>query len=142
MSGERNNFKVGKYVYVVDWWGTSDGMQAITVRAKILDIDVNAGTFFALLYGDTYVKYSFKDYGRLIFDTQKEAVIATNKLPKPKTTIFQRIGKRVYKKVVKGIGSRYNDGIYDLIILLNRGQDISTKEIGHSLFLNESDARK
>ena len=140
MVNERS-FQVGKYVYVVDWWGTSDGMQAITVRAKILDIDVNAGTFFALLYGDTYVNYSFKDYGRLIFDTQKEAVIATNKLPKPKATIFQRIGKSVNEEIVKGIGSQYCEGVYDLIICLSDGQNVSTKELGHSLFMNESDAR-
>lgn len=141
MADERS-FQVGKHVYVVDWWGTSDGMKANAVRAEILDIDIIAETFTAVLYGDTYIRYSYKDYGRLIFDTQKEADEAANKLPKPKTTIFQKIGKRVYKKVVKGIRSQYTDGIYDLIILLNKGQGISTKELGHSLFLNESDARE
>ena len=142
MTYERNNLQVGKYVYVVDWWGTSDGMQAISVRAKILETDKNAETFSAVLYGDTYIRYSFKDYGRLIFETSKEADEAANKLPKPKTTIFQRLGKRVYKRIVKGIGSQYNEEVYDLVICLNNGKYVSTKEIGHSLFISESDARK
>lgn len=31
---------------------------------------------------------------------------------------------------------------HDLIIRLNKGKDISTKEIGIFIFLNESDARQ
>ena len=141
MTDERS-FQVGECVYVVDWLDTSNGMEAIKARAEIQDVDTKAKTFIATLADDTYIRYSFKDYGRLIFDKSEEAAVAANNLPKPKTIIFQRIGKRVYKKMVKGIGSQYNDGIYDLIILLNKWQGVSTKEIGHSLFMNESDARK
>lgn len=79
---------------------------------------------------------------RLIFDTAEEAVKAANKLPKPKLVVYQKIGKRVYKKTVFGIDGHYVDGAYDLKIRLNKGKDISTKEIGISIFLNESDARQ
>ena len=138
----KRTFQVGEHVYVVDYWGTNDGTQAFKAQAEILKVDVTAETFTAVLYGDTYQKYSFKDYGRLIFDTSAEAVEAANNLPKPKTTVYQIIGKRVYKKVVEGVGGKYNDGTYDLVLCLNKGKDVSTKEIGHSLFINESDARK
>lgn len=95
------------------------------------------------MYYDIYNTYSFKDYGRLIFDTSNEAFDAANKLPKPKTLVYQIIDNKVYKKLGLGIhGQEDVDGIYDLVVLLNKGKDVSTKEIGHSLFLNESDARE
>lgn len=93
-------------------------------------------------YGDTYQRYSFEDYGRLVFDTEKEANKAAGKLPKPKSVVYQKIGKRVYKKTVSGIGGHYVDNIYDLLIRLNKGQDVSTKKIGISIFLTEADARQ
>lgn len=138
----KRSFQVGERVYVVDYWGTNNGTQAFEAQAEILKVDVTAETFTAVLYGDTYQEYSFKDYGRLIFDTSAEAVEAANNLPKPKTIVYQIIGKRVYKKIVEGIGGQYNDGTYDLVVHLNKGKDVSTKELGHSLFINESDARK
>ena len=138
----KRSFQVGERVYVVDYWGTNNGTQAFEAQAEILKVDVTAETFTAVLYGDTYQEYSFKDYGRLIFDTSAEAVEASNNLPKPKTIVYQIIGKRVYKKIVEGIGEQYNDGTYDLVVHLNKGKDVSTKELGHSLFINESDARK
>lgn len=136
------SFKKGECVFVIDFWGTEDGTQAFETQAEILNVDEKAKTFKAVLYGDTYQKYSFKDYGRLIFDTSAEAVEAANNLPKPKTTIYQKIGKRVYKKLVEGIGGKHIDGTFDLVIHLNKGKDISTKEIGHSLFFSKADARK
>ena len=135
------SFKEGERVYVVDYWGAGNGTQAFKAQAEILKVDVKAKTFTAVLYGDTYQKYSFKDYGRLIFDTSAEAVKAADNLPKPETTVYQIIGKRVYNKLVKGIGGQYTDGTYNLVIRLNKGKDVSTKEIGHSLFFSESDAR-
>ncbi len=138
----QRSFKEGERVYVVDYWGTSNGTQAFEAQAEILKVDVKAKTFTAVLYGDTYQEYSFNDYGRLIFDTSAEATEAANNLPKPKTTIYQIIGKRVYKKHVEGIGGQYTNGTYDLVIRLNKGKDVSTKELGYSLFINESDARK
>ena len=138
----KRSFQVGDCVYVVDYWGTNNGTQAFVAQAVVLEVDVTANTFTAVLYGDTYQEYSFKDYGRLIFDTSAEAVETANSLPKPKTTVYQIIGKRIYKKIVEGIDGQYTDGAYDLVICLNKGKDVSTKEIGHSLFINESDARQ
>lgn len=138
----KRDFKKGQCVYVVDYWGTSDGTQAFEARAEILEVDEKKQIFLAVLYGDTYKTYSFKDYGRLIFDTSNESINAANKLPKPKTTVYQIIGKRIYKKIVLGIYEQYMDGKFDLVVRLNRGKDVSTKEIGHTLFLDESDARK
>lgn len=138
----KREFKVNQTVYLVDYWGTSNGSQVFEAQAEILHVDEENKTFNAVLYGDTYQKYSFEDYGRLIFDTAKEAAKAANKLPKPKSVIYQKIGKRVYKKTVLDIGGHYVDGVYDLKIRLNKGKDVSTKEIGISIFINESDARQ
>ena len=143
MSNEcKRNFKVNQIVQLVDYWGASNGTQAFEARAEILQVDKKNETFDAVLYGDTYQRYSFKDYGRLIFDTEEKATEAANKLPKPKSGVYQKIGKRVYKKVVLGINGHYVDDVYDLIICLNKGNDVSTKEIGISIFLQESDARQ
>ena len=141
-NASKRTFKPGEIVYVVDYWGTSNGVQAFEAIAEILQVNEKAQTFSAILYGDTYHTYSFKDFGRLIFDTSVEASKAANVLPKPQTIIYQRIGKRIYRKLVEGIGSQYTNCTYDLVIHLNRGKSISTKEMGHTLFLTESDARK
>lgn len=138
----KRSFKKGELVHVVDYWGTPNGSQAFATEAKILTVNEKDKIFTAVLYGDTYQAYSFKDYGRLIFDTRKEAEEAADKLPKPKTIVYRVINKKVYKRLVTGIGGQYNDGGYDLVIELEKGKDVSTKEIGKSLFLNESDARE
>lgn len=138
----RHDFKVNQTVYLIDYWGTNNGSQAFETEAKILQVDEENKTFDAVLYGDTYQRYSFEDYGRLVFDTEKEANKAACKLPKPLSIVYQKIGKRVYKKTVSGIGGHYVDNIYDLLIRLNTGKDVSTKEIGISIFLNEADARQ
>ena len=67
----KRDFKVNQTVYLVDYWGTSNGSQAFEAQAKILQVDEENKTFDAVLYGDTYQRYSFEDYGRLIFDTEK-----------------------------------------------------------------------
>ena len=138
----KRDFKVNQTVYLVDYWGTNNGSQAFEAEAKILQVNEENKTFDAVLYGDTYQRYSFEDYGRLIFDTAKEAAEAANKLPKPLSVVYQKIGKRVYKKTVCGIYGHYVDNVYNLIIRLNKGKDVSTKEIGISIFLNESEARR
>ena len=137
----KRNFKKGQWFYVVDYWGTSIGTQAFEAKAEIFTVDEKKQTFLAILYGDTCKTYSFNDYGRLIFDTSAEAIAAANKIPKPQTTVYQIIGKRLYKKLVLDIDGQYIDGTFDLVVCLNKGKNVSTKEIGHSLFLNESDAR-
>ena len=94
-----------------------------------------------VLYGKTYQIYSFEDYGRLFFDTPEEAAKAANSIPKPGAIVVQITKKKVYKKVVIAIYGRYTDGVYDLVICLNRGKAVSTKELGKTLFLNELDAK-
>ena len=143
MSNEcKRDFKVNQTVYLVDYWGTDNGSQAFEAQAEILHVDEKNKTFNAVLYGDTYQRYSFDDYGRLIFDTAKEANEAADKLPKPNSVVYQKIGKRVYKKTVSGISGHYVDNVYDLKIRFDKGKDVSTKEIGISIFLNEAEARQ
>ena len=136
----KRNFEKGQYVYVIDYWGTINGTQAFETQAKIWDVNNKEKTFTAVLYGDTFQTYSFNDYKRLIFDTSHEANKAVNQFPKPQTIVYHVIGNRVYKKVVLEIYGK-NNGTYDLVIRLNKGKDISSKEINHSLFLSETDAR-
>lgn len=138
----KRDFKVKQTVYLVDHWGAENGSQAFGTQAEILQVNEDNQTFDAVLYGDTYQRYSFEDYGRLIFDTAKEASEAADKLPKPKTVVYQKIGKRVYKKKVCHISGHYVDNVYDLILCLNKGKAVSTKEIGNSIFLKESEARQ
>lgn len=136
----KRNFEKGQYVYVIDYWGTINGTQAFETQARIWNVNNKEKTFTAVLYGDTFQTYSFSDYKRLIFDTSNEAANAAKQFPKPQTIVYHVIGNRVYKKVVHGIYGK-NNGTYDLIIRLNKGNDISSKEINHSLFLTEKDAR-
>ncbi len=138
----KRDFKVYQTVYLVDYWGTDNGTQAFEALGEILKVDEEHKTFDAVLYGDSYRRYSFKDYGRLFFDTEQEATEAARKLPKPKSVIYKKIGKRVYKRTVLNINGHYVDGVFDLILRLNRGKDVSTKEIGISVFLNEAEARQ
>lgn len=138
----KRDFKEGQCVYVVDYWGTINGMQGFVTRAEILEVDEKKQTFVAVLYTDTYQTYNFKDYGRLFFGTSNEAIGAVDKLPKPQTAVYQIVGNKVYKKLALGIGGQFIDGTFDLVVRLNKGKDVSTKEIGNSLFLNEFDARR
>lgn len=142
-NASKRKFKEGQYVYVVDYWGTSNGMQAFEATAKILKVDEQRQTFLAVLYSDTYKTYSFKDYGRLIFDTQNQASEAAEKLLEPKMVVYQiAMDNQICKRQVLGIGEKCTEGICDLVIRLDNGESVSTKEIGHSIFLNESGARK
>lgn len=134
----KREFKVKETVHVVDYWG----LQASKARARILEVNEKNETFDVVLYGDVYQRYKFEDYGRLVFDTREEAEEVVNKLPKPDSFVYHKIGKRVYRKKVVGISSYYFDDGYDLIIVLNKGNRIPMKELGVSVFLNESDARQ
>lgn len=136
------NFKVGDEIYVVDHWGTSKGSAAFEAYAQIIQVNQEKQNFLAVLYGDTYQTYSFKDYGRLIFDTKRKASQIAYFLPKPTSIVWQIIGNRVYKKTVLGISSRYINGATDLVIKLNRGKEVSTKEMDSTIFMNEQDARR
>jgi len=138
----KRQFKSGDTIYVVDYWGTKDGTQAFKAYAKILEVDEENEVFVALLYGDTYITYSFEDYGRLIFDTAKEAVEAAEKLPKPTTTVYQIIGQKVYQKEILGINGRYNGKAFDLVFNFNKGESVSIKELGSTVFLSRSEARE
>jgi len=141
MDNERK-FETGQVIHVVDCWGTDKGTQAFEAYAEIVYVNEEKEAFDAVLYGDTYQTYSFKDYGRLFFDKKEEAQNVATKLPKPTSIVYQVIGKRVYNKKVVGIWTKSVDDTIDLIVCLNRGKDVSIKEIGISLFLDESEARK
>ena len=79
-------FKKGEYVYVVDYGSTEHGTQAFGVDARILFVEEKDQTFRARLYGFTRHTYSFKDYGRLIFDSRSEAIKAANDFPPPRAS--------------------------------------------------------
>lgn len=134
----KRDFYERQIVYLVDYWSS----EAWSARGQILQVDKANNTFVAVLYGDTYQRYSFNDYGRLVFDTAEQAGNAANKLPREGDTLYQKIGKKVYKKISRGISGHNVDGTYDLVICLNKGGNVSIKEIGKSIFLNEADARE
>ena len=129
-------------IYVIDYWGVGKKTEAIGTRAYIVSYNKDKQIFKALLYGDTYNTYSVKDAGRLFFDSLSEAVKAANSLPKYQTIMYQKKDNIVYKKQVEGIRGQHVDGVYDLVICFRRGKSVSIKEIGHTLFFEEADARK
>lgn len=133
----KRSFEKGQKVYVVDYWGKAFG-----VCAKIVEVQKETQIFRALLYGKTYSKYSFKDYGTLIFDTLEEVQKAAERVPKPRTAIYHLTNSgQICKKVVVAVDGQIIDGTYNLIIHLNRGKSALIEEIGESLFVNEYDAR-
>ena len=141
MSQVKRNFKVKDKVYVVDYWGTSKGAAAFAVGAFIVSINEAERTLCAVLYGDTYQVYSFRDYGRLFFDTAIAANEAASKLPKPGDIVYQRKGERVYKEQVDSIGGGYVEDVYDLKVYFKSGRNVSTKKMGVTVFFNEAAAR-
>lgn len=142
LNEEKRIFKKGQVLYVVDCWGTSFGMQAFEACAKVIDVDEEAESFDVVLYGDTYQRYNFKDYGRLIFDSKLRAAEVADKLPKPNSIVYQRIGNRVFKKTVDGVQNEYINGFTDLVIHLNKGKSVPIGKIGIEIFLDESSARE
>ena len=133
----------GKRVYVIDYWGTSNGTQAFEAEAEIVDVDEKRDTFSAVLYGDTYQTYSFKDFDRLVFDTKERAAAAASRLPKPQTTMYQVIGGgNICKRIVNGIKGEYTDGGYDLLVCIEGGEAVSIKEIGRSLFFSQAEPKR
>ena len=131
------DFKKDDKVYVVDYWGSTEGPRAYQAQATIISVDNEKKQFLAVLYGDTYQSYSFNDYGFIVFDTEEEAYDAAVKIPNPKTSIYQIIGKRIYEKKVKGIiGSHAysNDGSFKLVIHVNKGKNIPIEELGKTVF--------
>lgn len=141
MQKERT-FETNEVVYVVDHWGTDIGQMAFSARAEIIRVDESKKIFLAVLYGDTYEEYSFKDYGRLIFDTKDEADEAANKFPSPHSVIYQKDGKNVSKKTVVGISGHSVNHITDLFIQFDDETEVSSKELGVSIFTKESDVRQ
>lgn len=138
-NASNRKFKCGETVYVVDYWGG----EAFKAEAEIIKVYPEESTFTAVLYGDTYQEYSFKDYGRLIFDTEQEAVKEAEKFPEPGSTVYQVVGNRIDKKVACWIEGAYTTSdVYDLVIQLDKEGTISSKELGHTLFVSEAEARK
>ena len=126
-------------IYVVDYQGIGKRTEAIGTRAYIVTYDKDKRIFKAILYGEDFVTYSIEDEGRIFFYTLKEAVNAAENLPKPQTIMYQKIDNNIYKKEVVGIRGHF-EGVYDLVICFNRGECVSIKEIGHTLFFKKADA--
>ena len=137
----KRNFKVNETVFVVDYWGTDQGSQAYSARAEIVKVDKKNKTLTAVLYGDTYQTYSIKDFGRIMFGSSDEAKAVAESLPTPKTVMFQKIGKKIFKKNVLGISGEYLDRTYDLVVNFDRGKNVSIREIGRSLFFEKEDVK-
>lgn len=140
MSQVKRKFKEDEKVYVVDFWGTSNGAAAFAVGAIVVSVNEEKEMVGLVLYGDTYQIYSFADYGRLIFDTAIEANKAASRLPSPGDIVYQKIGERVYKEQVDSIGG-YVDDVYDLKIYFKSGRNASTKKMGVTIFNDEATAR-
>jgi len=138
MSDSKRIFEVGQTVFIIDYWGTGNGeAQAFETQAEIRYVNQEKQILGAVLYGDTYQIYSFNDYGRLIFDTLDEAKENTNKLPKPNSVVFEKIGNQVCEQIVLGITGEKINGTYDLMVRLKNGKNVSIKEIGISIFLTK-----
>ena len=141
MSQVKREFNKNEDVFVVDYWGTEKGAAAFSARAHIIEVDEENRMFIGVLYGDTYQRYSFSDYGRIVFDTSIEANKAASKLPKPGDIIYQKVGNKVYKKEVHSISGGHVNGVYDLEICFKKGKNISIKEFGVTLFASLDAAR-
>ena len=137
----KRKFEEGDLVYVVDYW-KSNVTQTFSVFAEIIQVDNKTKTFTAVLNGNTFRTYSFKDYGRLIFNTLDEANKAVKSFPKAKKTVYQIINQKIYRRTVERISGYSTDIGFDLVLYLDNGKRISTKELGHSLFIKKSDAKK
>ena len=134
----------GEYIYVIDSKYVGYFECAFVFSAKIIEVDENFESFVAR-FCTSYIlrRYLIKDYKHLFYSTLEEAESAVNKLPKPGMIIYQKIGKRVYKKTVTDVCGLFDEEVnYDIYICLNRGEPVSISEMGKTIFLNESDARK
>lgn len=140
-NSKKRKYAKNQVIYVIDCWGTADGMQAFVEKATIVDVDEEKEKFVAVLYGDTYQRYRFKDYGRLFFTDSVVAHDTLRKIPEPKTVVYQIIGNRIYKKKALRIGYDSFEGYIKLYIELDKGKDVPIEEAGVSVFLNEEDAR-
>ena len=89
-----------------------------------------------IIGSDTMVVKNNKIYGKP--KTKEEAKEAADKLPKPKSVVYQKIDEKTYKRTVCGIYGHYVGNVYDLVIRFEDGKEVSTKEIGISIFLTES----
>ena len=140
----KQKIKEGEYIYVIDYKCVGGFEQAFVFMAKIIKVNEKAESFVARFCTRfTLQRYLIKDYKYLFFYTSEEAESAVSKLPKPGATVYHKIGKRVYKKKVTAVGGLIDEGInYDIYILLNRGDPISISQMGKTIFLSESDARK
>ena len=135
-------YSVNQTIFLIDHLATKNGPKAILAKGKVLDINKKDKTFTVAVYGGTYRKYSLLDYGRLFFNTKKEAIEEIENLPKPLSTVYQKYDNQIFENTVLRVGSTFTNGVYDLVLFLKSGTLKSTKEIGHSIFLNELDAIK
>ena len=106
----------------------------------------------SVIAGDMAVKTANIDLGfidrfsgTLIFTGRvaevEEAAKAADKLPKPKSIMYHKVGEKIHKRTVVGIDGNHDTGVYDLLIFFDV-YHASTKEIGKTVFFNEEDARQ
>lgn len=127
-------FKKDELIYIIDFIPTNNGTQAYAAQAKVVSVNEDEKTFVAAVNGDIYQTYSFYDYGRLIFNNSTRAIETANILPKPGSTIYQLVDRRIHKRTVTGIGGQNFNGVYDLTIYLDNGKIVPAKELGCTLF--------
>jgi len=149
----KRRFYVGECIYIINWDGIKEisftsvswNTWAVVELAFIREVNLKNNTLIVGTDYDspkTYKTYSVDDYNLLFFDRFEDAKKIADELPKTGTIVYQVIGRKVYKKLVKGIFGEYSNNIYDLVVRFDKGKNISIKQVGHSLFLNEKCARK
>lgn len=145
MQNASRNFNDGDVVSVVDTWGG----KAIATTARILHVSKRKKKFMAVLSEDTYRRYDFADYGRIIFDTAEEAKNVADKIPVPGTIVYILKRGKIHEERVIDVCSKHNkEGVADIIIKLVEDEEayitanISIKQIGEVLFSSKEDAEK
>jgi hypothetical protein len=140
---KERTLKEGDYIFVIDCRKTEEGIKADAFTAKVFRINPKQKTISAYVFYECnkllYKRdrhYSFNDYGRLFFDTEAEALEASQKIPKPKQAVYKKIGNRYYIRIVTRIVGMHCLDTFDLYISLDKGYGlISIKDIGTKLFI-------
>ena len=141
MENCEKTLKKWDWVFVVELWLSEGVFKAFSTRAQVKEIDAKNETIKVIICGTTYRTYSFKDFGRLIFVNQKLAHNAAKKYPIGGDIIYKIEDDDILEKKVLGIMYEYVDGVIDLFIKFEDGENISSKELGKTIFLKKEDIR-
>lgn len=132
-------FKKWDWVFVIELWLKDGCLQPFGTGAHVVEIDEESKTIKVKICGSTYRTYSYEDFGRLVFNNKELADKATKKYPKNGDTIYQVEDDKTSPKKVLGIIYKYVNGVMDLFIKFEDGKEVSSKEIGKTIFLKEED---